>query len=295
MIVRPRSITHQHLLSILNTELEACPERKKVRILDVGCGNGYLIYYLLSTFNTIYPTIDFEIFGFDVNDHGVQMEGYFKDTISLLSEHFPDTMWEKRLHLISRQDLWPYQNEYFDIIISNQVLEHVHDFDLFFSELYRTLCRGGISAHLFPLRHCLFEGHLKLPLVHKILNHDFMVSYIRSLSRIGLGKFKAHHKSTAISIEKYSEKHADYMNFFTNYLSVRELFKMVKKHSFRASFRYTGEFYSSKLRSLLNLKAKYKYNKHNRRSFVDWWAITLLKYVSSVTLILEKRETYTKK
>ena len=35
MIVRPRSITHQHLLSILNTELQTFTEKQKIRPKDI--------------------------------------------------------------------------------------------------------------------------------------------------------------------------------------------------------------------------------------------------------------------
>jgi len=294
MISKAKSITHQHLLSILNTESEGFSEERPLRILDVGCGDGHLINYLMKNFGVLNPAIKFEIYGFDVNDHGVQSEGYFTNTIELLSDNFPNIPWEKRLNVFSAKELWPYTDDFFDIIISNQVAEHVQDHNLFFSEINRTLCRGGYSIHLFPLKHYFYEGHLHLPLVHKILNHDFMVSYIKHLSRLGLGKFKSHNRSSSVSLEKYAERHADYMSFFTNYLSYLEVLKLGKKHSLRTSFRYTQEFYTGKLRSMLGLGSKYKYRR-NRSSIADWLSIHILKYVSSVTLVLHKSENYTKK
>lgn len=196
--------------------------------------------------------------------------------------------------MISSKEAWPYDDGFFDFVISNQVVEHVLDHDLFFSEISRILCQGGKSFHLFPLRHYFYEGHLNLPMVHRILNHDFLVSYIKFLSRLGLGKFRDHNISTSISLNEYSERHADYMSFFTNYLSYREILKLGKKYSLRTSFRYTQEFYEAKLRSLLRLKPRHKYN-YNRSSFIDWIAIHFFKYLSSITLMLEKNEVYTKK
>jgi len=294
MISKAKSITHQHLLSVLNTESEGYSEKRLLRILDVGCGDGQFINYLMKNFGVLNPAIDFEVYGFDVNDHGVQSEGYFANTIELLSEYFPGISWENRLHVFSAKELWPYPDDFFDVIISNQVVEHVRDHNLFFSEINRTLCRGGYSIHLFPLKHYFYEGHLHLPLVHRILNHDYMVSYIKHLSRLGLGKFKSHNKSSSVSLDEYAERHADYMSFFTNYLSYLEVLKLGKEYTLRTSFRYTQEFYIGKLGSMLGLKPKYEYQR-NRSSLVDWLSIHVLKYVSSITLILHKSEIYTNK
>lgn len=294
MIDKADSITHQHLLSVLNTELKCFPLGKCIKILDVGCGDGHLIQYLQKNLNILNSDIEVEIYGFDVSDHGVQAEGYFEKTIEFLSEGFPDVLWEKRLRVFSAKELWPYSDDFFNVIVSNQVVEHVHDHDLFFSEINRTLCKGGVSVHLFPLMHCFYESHLNLPLVHKILNYDFMASYIKFLSRLGFGKFKQQGKSSSSTLDKYAERHADYMSFFTNYLSYYEILKMGKKYFFRVSFRYTQEFYTSKFRLMLGLKPHYKY-KHNRNSISDWLALHVCKYISSVTLVIRKNEIYTRK
>jgi hypothetical protein len=96
-----------------------------------------------------------------------------------------------------------------------------------------------VAAHLYPLRHYFYEGHLHLPLVHKILNYDILYSYIKCLNRLGLGKFKLHKKTTGISLAEYTKAHADYMYFNTNYLSYTETLNLSKKYSLRGSFKYT--------------------------------------------------------
>ena len=278
----------------MNTEFESFIEERAVRVLDVGCGNGHLLEYLMKNINCLNPKIDFEFHGFDVSDHGVQSVGYFSKTIESLSKSFPDIPWNKRLKVLSTKDTWPYPDNYFDLVISNQVVEHIGNHELFFSEIHRTLSKEGHSIHLFPLKHYIYEGHLNLPFVHKILNYDFLVSYIKFLSLLGLGKFKSHNRSSDISLSEYSERHADYMSFFTNYLSYSEVLSLGKKHSLRTSFRYTQEFYFTKLRSIFGLKTKYKYSRA-RSSIADWLAIHVFKYASSITLVLQKKETYTDK
>ncbi|MZR32392.1 class I SAM-dependent methyltransferase [Sneathiella litorea] len=294
MISAAKSITHQHLLSVLNTETEGFSELRRLRILDIGCGDGHLINYLMENIAVLNPNLNFEIFGFDVDDHGVQSEGYFVKTIEVLEERFPDIAWEDRLCVFSARDTWPYPDDFFDIVISNQVVEHVDDHNLFFSEIKRTLCPDGFSVHLFPLRHNIYESHLHLPLVHMISNHDFMVSYIKVLSKIGLGKYKNHNKSKATPLNEYAKSHADFIFFFTNYLSYSEVLKLGKRHSLPGSFRYTQEFYWAKLRSIFGFKPIYKFKK-NRSAVADWFAIFLLKYVAAVTLVLNNSEDYTKK
>jgi ubiquinone/menaquinone biosynthesis C-methylase UbiE len=41
------------------------------------------------------------------------------------------------------EEKWPFKNEEYDVIISNQVIEHILDIDNFISEIYRILKPGG--------------------------------------------------------------------------------------------------------------------------------------------------------
>ncbi len=286
------SITHQHLLSVVNTTLAQRSDIQPVRVLDAGCGNGQLLAYFQNNLPVLNPPLQFELYGFDVHDHGVQHSGYMNGTAQRLLTMFPGIPWNNRLESISVTESWPYPDNFFDAIVSNQVLEHVNNHDLFFAELSRTLCQGGFSAHLFPLKHCLFEGHLHLPLAHKIGNFELLKSYIKFLSWLGLGKYPAQHKDSGIRLDEYSERHADYLHFFTNYITYGEAIRIAKRHRLRISFKYTREFYTSKLKALLRCQPALRYDLQ-RSSLLDWFSFIILRYVSSVTLFLEKQETYT--
>jgi SAM-dependent methyltransferase len=213
----------------------------------------------------------YEVHGFDVVDHGVQRQGFLDQAAALLNSKAPGVDWATRLHAISVGDPWPFEAESFDYVVANQVLEHVHDHRRFLAENKRVMKEGGISYHLFPLKHYLQEGHLHIPFVHRIRSHDLREWYIGKLSKLD------------------APRHADYMAFLTNYLTEAECLDLAKAAGFRASFRHTSEFYAQKVRAVLRrgLRETYK-----ARPIWDAFAVKLLRYFSSVTLRLEKRNTY---
>lgn len=79
----PESITHLHIFSVLATEITTRGFRgNNLRILDAGCGNGHFLTFLLLNLSTRFPEIEFEIYGFDVADHGVQAKDFFNETVA---------------------------------------------------------------------------------------------------------------------------------------------------------------------------------------------------------------------
>lgn len=194
---------------------------------------------------------------------------------------------------IEINDEWPFSQNFFDIIISNQVLEHVNDSFKFFNNISIYLKQDGLSFYLFPLKHCVFEGHLHLPFVHRILNWDLQNPYIRFLSKIGFGKYRLLKKS-GCQLDKYSLNHADYMTHLTKYLSYIDVLELGKNAGLRTSFRYTQEFYFSKLRSVFQLEPKYIYS-DDRSAVMEWLFIFTLKYISGITLFLQKENSYLSK
>lgn len=246
LVCPPESITHLHLLSVLITEISRKrPTDGRVRILDAGCGDGHFTSFLHLNLTALFPKVEFHIHGYDVADHGVQAKDYFQKTLAWCEQHCPDVRWEERLRLITHDQNWPFESSFFDFVLSNQVLEHVWDHDHFFRENYRVLKKGGCGAHLFPLKHYIWEGHLLIPFVHRISDWFALESYICFMSKLGFGKFRE--QKDTFSIDEFSEKHADYMTFFTNYLSHSELMTIVKQSRLRPSLKYTADFYLHKL------------------------------------------------
>ena len=287
---RAISLTHEHLLAALVAEAPAAPGRV-VRILDLGCGEGELLAYLERNLPRLRPDLQFVLYGLDVSDHGMQRGGFLERCAERLGAGAADSSWRERLFGVRSGAPWPLPDAQLDFIVSNQVLEHVRDPAPVFSEMARALADDGRAVHLFPLRHIVREEHLFLPWVHRIGNADLRLAYIRALSRLGLGKYRGHRRTFGMTLDEYSGMHADYIAFMTHYLSEDEVLRHAARAGLRASFRYTQEFYFRKLRQLLGRPASFSYSPR-RNGLADWLWMRALRYVSGVTLFLEKRQTY---
>jgi SAM-dependent methyltransferase len=51
-----------------------------------------------------------------------------------------------------------FHNEIFDLVISLDVMEHVFNPELAYQEIYRTLCKGGLYIHTFPIKKSQLEA-----------------------------------------------------------------------------------------------------------------------------------------
>ena len=283
---KAKSVTHEHLLSIIKTEVGRAPHGK-LQLLDVGCGRGEFLAYLIRNLPLLQPSLELECYGFDVSDSGMMPSGFVEQTIAELASVDATADWSERISLIRSADPWPYPDDFFDVIVSNQVLEHVDDHERFFSELKRTLKEGGYSVHFFPLEQCIWEWHVNLPLLHRVRNHDMRVSYIRHMVRLGMKKPILTYPGEPVN--DYSGREADVMRDFTNYLSQRDVYRLGKKLKLRTSFRYTQEYYYRKLRSVAHLQPRFQYRRR-RMLLLDFFSVLVFRYVAAVTLFLEKRK-----
>ena len=290
------STTHLHIYAIINTIItyKLKPNgSKNIRILDVGCGNGLLLSMLLKELPKRYPELKIDFYGLDVDDSSVQEKDYFRKTLSLLYQTDSSVEWEKNLKLIQSESLWPFDNNFFDIIYSNQVLEHVFNQALFFKEISRTMQGEGYSFHLFPLRHYIYEGHLLIPFVHKFKSWTSTYYWIKGASYLGIGKYKTHKKEgLCTSVTHFAERHADYLAYQVNYQTAFEITRTAKACRLRPSFDFTYLYYKQKLRSIFKLSPMELYGIKDLRSFKNTIYFFFLKYATGITLMLRKKDNY---
>ncbi len=290
------SITHLHIYAIINTIIKHKYNSQgitTIKILDVGCGSGVLLSTLIKELPLKNPGISFEFYGIDVDDSHVQERGYFNKTISLLQFVAPQIVWQDNLKLITSNDRWPFANGFFDIIFSNQVMEHVFNQELFLNEINRTMKEDGYSFHLYPLRHYLYEGHLLIPFVHKFKNWTTTYFWIKWASYLRIGTYKKNKQNGLVnSIHEYAEKHADYLTYQVNYQTLKEINATAKHCRLKSSFDFTYPYYKQKIRSIVRMRLIEEYKKKDIRSSSNSFYFIFLKYVSGITLVLRKNDTF---
>ena len=100
------------------------------KILDVGCGKGFLLYEI----QLLEPGI--EIHGFDISQYG-------------LENTHPDL--KANLFIHRAQDIFPFQDDFFDLVTSLGTLHNLHIFELEIavSEIERVGKQGYIMVESF--------------------------------------------------------------------------------------------------------------------------------------------------
>lgn len=290
------SNTHSHLFACINTIIvheNLLNEVRPIRILDVGCGNGIMLSSIIKAFKEMYPHANIQYFGLDVDDSPIQMEGYFEKTIQLLSSTENTVNWSEHLQLLKSTDVWPYPENYFDVILSNQVMEHVLDHKFVFNQIERTLHQKGYSLHQYPLKHYIYEGYLFIPFVHKFKSWSTTYKWIKLFSFLRIGLYKQHKaKGIASSISYFSRRHADYLSYHVNYKTAKQTTDIAKSVGLRSSFDFIAFYYTQKIRSILRLKVHTVYPSKSINSFSNSLIFFFLKYISGITLVLRKYNSY---
>jgi SAM-dependent methyltransferase len=113
---------------------------KTAKILDFGCGAG-------GTLRALRTLGYVNAFGYDVGD-GRTLLGADRDHITV------GTLLNLKL---------PYEDNSFDLVISDQVFEHVQDQVRVFEELLRITKPGGHGLHIIPARYAPIEQHIFVP------------------------------------------------------------------------------------------------------------------------------------
>ena len=122
-------------------------------ILDIGCGNGDVVY--------------------ELKQNGYQSKGI--DIRFKKGNNTKELVADGCLKLInvgdvSRENLgkaeiytWPNFENQFDLMLSIAVIEHVPDMKTFCFESYKQIKDNGVILHYFPSRWALIEPHTGIP------------------------------------------------------------------------------------------------------------------------------------
>ena len=155
---------------VLDTALDQATSAHP-RVLDYGCGRGRTV-------------------GLG-RERGMDIWG--TDTFSNYYESWGDRIEETirpRVKKIS-DDIIDFPDKYFDVVISNQVFEHVENVPVALAEISRVLKPGGVFLALFPTKGVWFEGHVGLYFPHWLKSVPVLQwQYMYMMRLMGLGYYK---------------------------------------------------------------------------------------------------------
>lgn len=121
------------ILTVLGQEVDL----SKAKVLDIGTGNGKIISLISKSCG--------EAISVDLLDERVAKDGYdFK---------------------IVKNEKLPFEDNSFDVVITNHVIEHVPNQKLHMEEITRVLKKGGVVYLATPNKYWLTDPHYKLPLL----------------------------------------------------------------------------------------------------------------------------------
>jgi len=123
------------------------------KVLDYGCGSGDEVSCLIRAGYDAYGVDILEYWGKDKHLHGQALDDVGTGAADRLQMIDPAT------------SLLPFVDSSFDLVVSEQVMEHVFDLESTFREQARVLKPGGMGIHRMPSPTSLMEVHTGVPIV----------------------------------------------------------------------------------------------------------------------------------
>jgi SAM-dependent methyltransferase len=184
------------------------------RILDFGCGAGELVREGRAAGLEIYGTDVF--YGGSRARSAAEASGLLGSVIRETSGH----------HI-------PFPDNYFDMVVSNQVMEHIQDLDPVIAEIHRVLRPGSVALNIFPSRDVWREGHIGIPFSHWFPRDTrARLLYTWTLRRLGLGTWK----QEASTCLQWARDKLAWIDAYTHYRRRPEIFRVFGRY-FRSEMR----------------------------------------------------------
>jgi SAM-dependent methyltransferase len=181
------------------------------RMLDYGCGAGEVVFAARKN--------GIEAYGADVFYEGAT----YRDQIST------DAMGTVVREINS--GILDFPDNYFDLVVCNQVFEHVEALEPVIAELWRVLKPNGQLTALFPTAETIREGHIGIPFAHWFAKGSRFRYYWTLLFRsLGFGLFKEKK-----SIPQWTADSLKWIDQFTYYRPCKRIDKALVHAGFNVN------------------------------------------------------------
>jgi ubiquinone/menaquinone biosynthesis C-methylase UbiE len=236
---------------------------KKGIVLDYGCGKGVIVEEGRKNNMNFYGT---ELFS---AGSGVNIKEYMKNR-GLLGDVIREINGGKI----------PFADGFFNLVVSNQVLEHVFDLDHALSEISRVLGKNGKFLCIFPSKETIREAHCGILFAHWFPEKSrFQYYWLLIFRLLGFGRLK--HKRT---YRQWAEFFCDWIPKNTQYRSIDEI-----RESFSSYFdslkHIEDEYIAFRLEEKGLLKLATFFRKMPLNKFSGWFC----RKWGSLVLIAEKK------
>ena len=198
-------INHQYMLDF-------CEQRRKLiplgsfAVLDYGCGKGATVL--------AGRALGLEMYGAEA----------FYEGSNIRSDIVASGLFGTTIRVV-KNDRLDFPDNFFDVVVSNQVLEHVSDLNAVVDEIHRVLKPGGVTLNLFPSRDVWREGHCGIPFIHWFpKTSSLRRPYMLTLRRLGMGTFKANRPP-----EKFVDHMLTWLDKFTFYRKRSDIFQSFRR------------------------------------------------------------------
>jgi SAM-dependent methyltransferase len=178
-------------------------KEKCIKVLDYGCGAGEIVNEIRK--------LGIEAFGCDIFYEGGDYSKFVDKT------HIGSVI--KKMNVDGDQFTIPFRDCLFDVVISNQVLEHVQNLERALDDINRVLKPGGTVLFLFPSKDVWREGHTGVPFLHWFKkNSIFRIYYAAVFHYFGFG----YHRDNIDAIS-WSRGKCEWLDKWTYYRQYDEI------------------------------------------------------------------------
>lgn len=230
-------------------------------ILDYGCGRGEVI--------EAGRELGLNIYGTEVFYKGGKTKQYIEEK-GLLGNVVREM----------ENDRIPFSDVFFDLVVCNQVLEHVPELDTVLKDIHRVLKPRGHFLALFPAKDVIREGHIGIPLIHWFSRGSrFRLYYAAAMRTVGLG----YHKKVGKSPLEWARHYLSWIDKYTFYHDRATIFMSFNKY-FSVSL-IENEYIRFRLRS----SGKNKLSRIFEMPVVDPIGCIFFRRLSGLVILAQKR------
>lgn len=136
-------------------------------------------------------------------------------------------------------------DNYFDIVFSDNVIEHVENLSLFCKEVSRLTVCGGLGAHIFPSHHKIKEPHVKIPFIHWLPKSSIRYRTLKFAIATGIdARWVKVHK---LPNDQAAKVYYDYLDQNTHYRQIDDIKVEFEKAALFCDTSLTGKIIVEKL------------------------------------------------